>query len=388
MTFRSARIRGALGLILVLAVAAILIALGILPRLRARQVLREQTNHSAVPAINIIHPTRSAPAEEVVLPGNIQAFVDAPIYARTNGYLRHWYFDIGARVKKGQLLADIESPEIDRQLEQAKEDLRTEQANLELAQITAKRYVDLFKTDSVAKQDVDTAVQNAAARNAGFRSAQANVSRLQSMVGFEKIYAPFDGVVTARNTDIGQLIDSGSSPNAARELFHVAALDKLRVFTQVPQTYSHEAVPGVKADLTLPELPGRRFTGTLVRTAKSIDPVTRTLTVEVDVPNTGGLLFPGAYTEIHLRVKSSAPALLIPATSLIFRSQGLRVPVVENGNRVHLLPVTLGKDFGNAVEVVAGLSADAAVVANPPDSLVDGEAVRIVPPAKAKEVEE
>lgn len=374
-------------MMVVLAIAAILVVFGIVPRLRGRQVLREQTNHSAEPAINIIHPTRSAPAEEVVLPGNIQAFVDAPIYARTNGYLRHWYFDIGARVKKGQLLADIESPEIDRQLEQAKEDVRTEQANLELAQITAKRYVDLFKTDSVAKQDVDTAVQNAAARTAGFRSAQANVSRLQSLVGFEKVYAPFDGVVTARNTDTGQLIDSGSAPNGARELFHVAAIDKLRVFVQVPQTYSHEAVPGVKADLTLPELPGRRFTGTLVRTAKAIDPVTRTLTVEVDVPNTQSLLFPGAYTEIHLRVSSSTPALLIPATSLLFRSQGLRVPVVENGNRVHLVPVTLGKDFGNSVEVLAGLSADASIVANPPDSLVDGEMIRIVAASTTNQVE-
>ena len=387
MSSRSNRLRGAVGLLVVLAVAAILVVFGIVPRLRGRQVLREQTNHSAEPAINIIHPTRSAPAEEVVLPGNIQAFVDAPIYARTNGYLRHWYFDIGARVKKGQLLADIESPEIDRQLEQAKEDVRTEQANLELAQITARRYVELFKTDSVAKQDVDTAVQNAAARTAGFRSAQANVSRLQSLVGFEKLYAPFDGVVTARNTDTGQLIDSGSAPNGARELFHVAAIDKLRVFVQVPQTYSHEAVAGVKADLTLPELPGRRFTGTLVRTAKAIDPVTRTLTVEIDVPNTQGLLFPGAYTEIHLRVKSSTPALLIPATSLIFRSQGLRVPVVENGNRVHLIPVTLGKDFGNSVEVLAGLSADASVVANPPDSLVDGETIRIVAASTTNQVE-
>ncbi len=379
------RFKTSLGAIVVLVLVGALVAFGIIPRIRSRQVLREQTNRSAVPSISILHPTRAAPGQEVILPGNIQAFIDAPIYARTNGYLRHWYFDIGAHVKKGQLLADIESPEVDRQLQQAKEDLKTEQANLELAQITAKRYLDLFKTDSVAKQDVDNAVQNAAARNATVKSAQANVMRLEQLVNFERVYMPFDGVITARNTDIGQLIDSGSSGGPTRELFHIAAIDKLRVFVQVPQTYSHETVPGIHADLTLPELPGRRFTGTLVRTARAIDPTTRTLTVEVDVMNSTGLLFPGAYTEIHFKIKSDNPTLIIPSTSLIFRSQGLRIPIVDRQNRVHLLPVTLGKDFGNTVEVLAGLPADASVVSNPPDSLVEGEEVRIVEPASVKE---
>lgn len=382
------RLRAILGLILVLAIAASLVVFGILPRLRARQALREETNRSAVPEIVILHPTRGNPAEEVVLPGNIQAFIDAPIYARTNGYLRHWYFDIGAHVKKGQLLADIESPEIDRQLQQAREDLRTEQANLQLAQITAKRYSELFQSDSVAKQDVDNAVGNAAARNATVQSAQANVERLQQLVNFEKIYAPFDGVITARNTDIGQLIDSGSSTGNTRELFHVAAIDRLRVFVQVPQTYSHVAAPGTKADLTLPELPGRRFVGTLVRTTRAIDPVTRTLMVEVDVVNSSGLLLPGAYCEVHLKVQSNMPTLIIPATSLIFRTAGLRVPVVQNGNLVRLVPVVLGRDFGNTVEVVSGLSSDSAIVANPPDSLVDEEKVRVVRPGKTQESEE
>ena len=379
--------RTLIGAVLVLALVGALVAFGIIPRIRARQVLREQTDRTAVPSIGILHPTRAVPAQEVILPGNIQAFVDAPIYARTNGYLRHWYFDIGAHVKKGQLLADIESPEVDRQLQQAKEDLKTEQANLELAQITAKRYVDLFKTDSVAKQDVDNAVQNAAARNATVKSAQANVLRLEQLVNFEKIYIPFDGVITARNTDMGQLIDSGSAGGPTRELFHIAAIDRLRVFVQVPQTYSHETVPGIHADLTLPELPGRRFTGTLVRTARAIDPTTRTLTVEVDVVNSSGLLFPGAYTEVHFKIKSDNPTLIIPSTSLIFRSQGLRVPIVDKQSRVHLLPVTLGKDFGNTVEVLAGLPADASVVSNPPDALVEGEAVRIVEPPSAKQDE-
>ncbi len=382
------RLRTVLSVLIVLVVIAVVVASGIIPRLRARQALRQETRLESEPAVAVLRPTRAAPAEEVVLPGNIQAFIEAPIYARTNGYLRHWYFDIGAHVRKGQLLADIESPEVDRELQQAKEDVRTAQANLELAQITATRYVDLFKTDSVAKQDVDNAVQTAAARKATVQSAQANVGRLQQMVGFEKVYAPFDGVITARNTDIGQLIDSGSSGGAMRELFHIAAVNKLRVFVQVPQTYSHDTVPGMKPDLTLPELPGRRFTGTLVRTARSIDPVTRTLTVEVDIVNSTGLLFPGAYTEVHFKIHSITPALIIPSTSLIFRSQGLRVPVVGSDNRVRLLPVILGKDFGTTVEVLSGLTADASVVANPPDALVNGELVRIVHPKPAKEAEE
>jgi RND family efflux transporter MFP subunit len=382
------RFRIVLGLLLVALIAAALIIAGILPRVRARQALREETDRAAQPAVGVVQPKRGNPAEQLVLPGNIQAFIDAPIYARTNGYVRRWYFDIGAHVKKGQLLAEIESPEVDRQLQQAREDLRTDQANLELAQITAKRYVDLFKTDSVAKQDVDNAVQTAAARTASVRSAEANVQRLQQMVDFEKIYAPFDGVITARNTDIGQLIDSGSAGGPTRELFHIAAIDKLRVFVQVPQAYSHETTPGLAAELTFPEMPGRRFPGTLVRTARAIDPATRTLNVEVDAANPSGVLFPGAYTEIHFKIRAASPALIIPSTSLIFRSQGLRIPVVDASNHVHFVAVTLGKDFGNTVEVLAGLSEDARIVANPPDSLVDGESVRIVQPKTIESAED
>jgi RND family efflux transporter MFP subunit len=385
---KSARLRLGLGVLIVVAVAAALVAYGVMPRVKARQELQDQTSHAAHPTVTVVRPQLSAPSEELVLPGNIQAFIDAPIYARTNGYLRRWYFDIGAHVKKGQLLADIESPEVDRELQQATEDLRTAQANLELAQITAARYVDLFKTDSVAKQDVDNAVQGAAARNAAVKSAQANVQRLQQLVNFEKVYAPFDGVITARNTDIGQLIDSGSSGGPTRELFHIAAMDRLRVFVQVPQASSHDTVPGVSADLTLPELPGKRFPGTLVRTARAIDPVTRTLTVEVDVVNSTGQLFPGAYASVHFKIKQKTPTLIIPAVALIFRSQGLRVAKVDQNNRVRLLPVTLGRDLGNTVEVVVGLSPDDAVISNPPDSLVEGEIVRIVHPQSTKETEE
>jgi RND family efflux transporter MFP subunit len=377
MSRAGSRIRAIVIALAVLAVVALVVAAGILPRLRARQVLRKQTTISAEPVVTVVRPQRENLAEEVVLPGNIQAFIDAPIYARTNGYLKKWYFDIGAHVKKGQLLAEIESPEVDQQLQQAREDLATNQADLKLAQITAERYVGLFKTDSVAKQDVDNAVQNAASKEAVVKAAQANVRRLEQMVSFEKLYVPFDGVVTARNTDIGQLIDSGSSGGPQRELFHVAAIDKLRVFVNVPQVYSHATRPGIKGDLTLPEIPGRRFEGTLVRTADAIDPATRTLLVEVDVVNSTGLLFPGAYTEVHFKIKSNGSTLIIPSNSLVFRSEGLRVPIVVNGNRTALVPVMLGRDFGDRVEVVSGLSSDALVIANPPDSLVNGEIVRV-----------
>lgn len=364
-------------LITVLIIAAALVASGIFPRLRARQTLREQASMTAIPVVTVVHPKREAPAEEVVLPGNIQAFIDAPIYARTSGYLKRWYFDIGSRVKASQLLAEIESPEVDQQLQQAREDLSTAEANLKLAEITAERYNALLKQDSIAKQDVDTAVQNAAARGSAVKSAQANVNRIQQMVAFEKIYAPFSGVITARNTDVGQLISSGSSSNANRELFHIAAVNKLRVFVNVPQTYSHVTTPGLKADLTLPELPGRRFPGTLVRTSDAMDQNTRTLLVEVDVVNSTGLLFPGAYAQVHFKMKSHDPALIIPSASLVFRSEGLRVPIVTGANRANLIPVTLGRDFGNTVEVLSGLTEDTAVIADPPDSLVSGQEVRI-----------
>jgi RND family efflux transporter MFP subunit len=370
--------------ILVLAVVALVVAAGIIPRLHQQQILKQETLIAAEPAVTVTRPKVGNPAEEVILPGNIQAFIDAPIYARTSGYLKAWYFDIGAHVKQGQLLAVIESPEVDQQLQQAREDLSTSEANLKLAQITASRYVDLFKTDSVAKQDVDNAVQDAAAKGATVKSAQANVARLQQMVDFEKIYAPFDGVITARNTDIGQLIQAGSAAGTGsttgggKELFHVAAINKLRVFVEVPQVYSHAAKPGMQADLTLPELPGRRFAGALVRTADAMDPVTRTLTVEVDVVNSTGMLYPGAYAQVHFKVKSNQVALIVPASSLMFRSEGLRLPTVVNGNRISLVPVIVGRDFGDTIEVLSGLSESASIVENPPDSLVEGEVVRVV----------
>jgi RND family efflux transporter MFP subunit len=378
-------IKGVLFTLGLVIVAALLVVSGILPRLRARQALQQETNYTAAPAVTVIKPTHGAPAEEVVLPGNMQAFVDAPIYARTSGYLKRWYYDIGAHVKQGQLLAEIESPEVDQQLAQARENLESAQADLRLAQITATRYTDLFKTDSVAKQDVDNAVQNAASHVAAVKAAEANVARLQQMVDFEKVYVPFTGVVTARETDIGQLVQAGSQQN--HELFHVASIDRLRVFVNVPQIYSQQTKPGLGADLMVPEMPGARFPGTLVRTSDSFDPATRTVTVEIDVPNKDSRLLPGAYSEVHFKMKPQPGTLIIPATSLIFRAQGLRVPVVRDGKAV-LIPITTGRDFGNTVEILAGLSEDDLVIANPPDSLVEGEAVRVVKAKAAAQAEE
>jgi RND family efflux transporter MFP subunit len=264
-------------------------------------------------------------------------------------------------------------------LQQVRDDVGTAEANLKLAQITAERYSGLLQQDSISKQDVDTAVQNAAARATALRSAQANVRRLEELVSFERIYAPFDGVITARNTDVGQLIASGVATAGNRELFHIAAVNRLRVFVNVPQLYSHLAKVGMTADLSLPDLPGRRFPGTLVRTSDSFDQATRTLLAEVDVDNPTGVLFANAYTEVHFKMKATGTTLVIPATSLIFRSEGLRVPVVRNGNRVSMVPVNLGRDFGNTVEVLSGLQSDSPVVSDPPDSLVDGESIRVVP---------
>jgi RND family efflux transporter MFP subunit len=368
--------RGFLLLIVALIVVAAVVVAGIVPRRRARAALREETAQLAIPSVRAVRPSHGAPHTEIVLPGNMQAFADAPIYARTNGYLKRWYVDIGGRVKAGQVLAEIESPEVDQQLAQAQADLNTAKANLDLAEITAKRYEDLKNTDSVSKQDVDNAEGDFQAKKAALASAASNVKRLQELQSFEKIYAPFDGVITARNTDVGHLINSGAG-GAQSELFHIAAIRTLRVYVNVPQEYSASARPGLSADLTLSEFPGRRFQGKLVRTANAIDPTTRTLLAEIDVNNSSGELLPGAYAEVHLKVPSGAATYILPVTALIFRSQGLQVALVED-NKARLVPVTLGRDFGTEVEVLSGLPESALVIMNPPDSLISGEAVRVV----------
>jgi RND family efflux transporter MFP subunit len=361
-------------------VVAIVIS-GILPRINARAALDKETAEMAIPTVSVVRPKRGAPAQEVVLPANVQAYIDAPIYARTNGYLKRWYADIGAHVKAGQLLAEIETPEVDQQLRQARADLATAQANLNLSQITANRYEDLLKTDSVSKQETDNAAGDFAAKQATVQSAQANVRRLEELQAFEKIYAPFDGVITARNTDIGALIDSGSSGGSRTELFHIAQPDKLRVYVNVPEAYSQAAKPGLMANLVLSEFPGRLFPGTLVRTAEAIDQSTRTLLVEIRVNNPTGTLLSGAYAEVHLKLPTATSALILPVNTLLFRSEGLRVAALTDGKHAELKPITLGHDFGSEVEVVAGLTGDESVIVNPPDSIVSGEEVRIAQPA-------
>ncbi len=369
--------RSGLWIILALLIIAAIVAAGIIPRSRAARDLRKETNDLAVPSVSVVHPKLGAPLSEITLPGNIQAFTDSPIYARTNGYLKKWYVDIGARVKAGQLLADIETPEVDQQLDQARADLNTAQANYNLSQITSTRYEDLLKTDSVSKQDVDNAHGDFEAKKAMVSSAQSNVKRLEELQSFEKNYAPFEGVITARNTDVGHLINSGNG-GPATELFNIAAVRTMRVYINVPQQYSQAAKPGITATLTLQEFPGREFQGKLVRTADAIDVASRTLLVEVDVDNPLGEILPGAYTEVHLKVPSGVPALILPVSALIFRSDGLQVGTVQDGNRAALTKITLGRDMGSEVEVVSGVTASDLVIANPPDSLISGETVRVV----------
>ena len=363
--------------LLILVVAVLLVVFGILPRIQARTALRQETLRMAVPTVAVVQPKRSAPAQEIILPANVQAFADAPIYARTNGYLKRWYVDIGSRVKEGQLLAEIDTPEVNQQLRQARADLGTAQANLNLSKITADRYQGLLKTDSVSKQESDNAVGDYEAKQANVQSAQANVKRLEELQSFQRIYAPFSGVITARNTDIGALINSGSTGGNGNELFHIAQPDKLRVYVSVPQIYSQAAKPGLTADLTLAEFPGRRFQGKLVRTANAIDPTSRTLLVEIAVDNPTGQLFTGSYAEVHFKLPTPTTSLILPVNTLLFRSEGLRVATVGEGQKVTLKQITLGHDFGSEVEVVAGLDGNEKVIINPPDSVVDGESVRI-----------
>jgi RND family efflux transporter MFP subunit len=374
---KGSRVRSTVILLAILLVIAVAVAAGIIMRLRASKALAAETNELATPTVLVIQPKPGATAQEILLPGNIQAFVDAPIYARTNGYLKRWYFDIGAHVKQGQLLAEIESPEVDHQLAQAEADLGTAQANAHLSEITANRFTDLLKQNAVSQQDTDNAVSDLAARRTAVKSAQANVDRLKQLVAFEKVYAPFDGVVTARNTDIGQLIDSGATGGQARSLFQIAAINRLRVFINVPQIYSQVATPGLTADLTFAEFPGRRFQGKLVRTSRSIDPTSRTLNVEVDVDNSKGELFPGAFAEVHLKLKQGVPTLTIPVSALLFRQEGLRVVVARSDNTAELVPITLGRDFGSFVEVSTGLTGQERVITNPPDSVINGERLNV-----------
>jgi RND family efflux transporter MFP subunit len=364
-------------LVMVLIVAAVLI-FGIRSRVKAAASLRTVTAQMALPSVSVVKPKQTASAQEIVLPGNIQPFISSPIYARTDGYLKKWYFDIGAHVKAGQLLAIIQTPEVDQQLAQARSNLATAQANLELAKITRDRYQGLLTKRAVAQQDVDNAVGTYNANKAVVDADMANVQRYQALVSFERVYAPFDGVITARNTDIGDLINSGSNTAPRTNLFDMVQPGTLRVYVNVPEEYSRGIVPGQTAsDIVLAEFPGEGFSGKLVRTANAINMTTRTLLAEIDVDNPKGTLLTGSYAEVHLKVPGQGSTFLIPVNTLIFRSQHLQVGVVRNG-KIVLAEVTPGHDFGAEIEIVAGLKADDQVVLNPPDSLVTGQQVQIV----------
>ena len=375
-TKKSARMRGLALAVVSVAVAAVL-GYGMWSRVRASKKLGAETSQLAVTTVSVVTPKQSTPAQEIILPGNVQPFISSPIYARTNGYLKNWYADIGAHVKQGQLLAVIDAPEVDQQLAQSLSNLNTAKANLALAEITKNRYEGLIKTNAVAQQDVDNAVGSYKANQAIVEADEANVKQLQALQGFERVYAPFDGVVTARNTDIGDLIDSGSSGGVKTDLFHIAQPGVLRVYVNVPEEYSQGVKVGMTANLALAEFPGRTFQGKLVRTAEAINVTTRTLLIEVDVQNPTSILLTGSYAEVHLQVPTAASTFLIPVNTLLFRTEGLRVGVVKDG-KVALATVTAGHDFGDQIEIVSGLKADDQVIVNPPDSIVAGQQVQIV----------
>ncbi len=361
---------------------ALLILHGIQGRVRAESSLVQRTEERAIPGVHVIQPKRGGLAGELALPGSMEAFTETPVYARTNGYLRKWYVDIGAQVKSGQLLAEIETPEIDQQLRQAKAELTTAQANLKLAKSTAERWESLRKNDSVSQQATDEKLGDLESKGAVMEASAANVKRLEETQAFQKIYAPFDGVITARNIDIGDLVNAGSN-GPGKELFHMAAVHLMRVYIQVPQMNSRSATPGTPAELDIPEMPGRHFAGRVARTSDSMDVASRTLKVEVDVDNPQGLLMPGEFVEVRLKLPAPVNSVTVPVNALLFRSEGMSAAAVRDG-RVVLLPVTIGHDYGDALEVTSGLRPDEQLIVNPPDSIASGQKVQVIEEGVAK----
>ncbi|QEE26782.1 efflux RND transporter periplasmic adaptor subunit [Terriglobus albidus] len=370
----------AVGVAAVALVAAV--AWGIHDRVHAESELKEETRISAIQTVHVVHATGAGgkDGQELILPGNAQAYTDTPIYARTGGYLRKWYADIGQHVKQGQLLAQIETPELDQQLQAAEADLKQAQANLDLAKTTNDRWQALVSKRAVSKQEADQAQSTLEARQSLMAASEANVRRLQQLQGFERVIAPFDGTITARNTDVGALITAAGggsgATGSAQELFHLAAVGKLRVYVAVPEVYSSEIQDGMKVELTQDATPDLKFTGTVVRNSNAIDQSSRTLNVEVDVDNPQGKLMPGAYVFAHFRLAGKATAVTLPSNALLFRSEGLRVGIVRD-NHVQLVPIRIGRDFGSNVEVISGLNGDDAVILDPSDSLENGMEVKI-----------
>jgi RND family efflux transporter MFP subunit len=365
------------------AVATALLAIGIAPRLQASTELTKQVDAQRYLTVETLTPTRAPASQELLLPGNVMPFADASIYARTSGYIQHWYADIGAKVKAGQTLADIDTPELDAQLRQARADEATAKANYTFANSTAQRWQTMLQTQSVSQQDADAKTSDSAAKLAAWQAAQANVARLSELVSYEKVTAPFDGVITARNVDVGALVTAGGSPGIAAanggELFHIEQTDRLRVYVDVPQNDAQGVTPGTKVYLTTQQYPGRKFDATVARSTNSIDPVSRTLRVEVDVDNRDGTLLPGAYSQVHLALETAHPALEVPVSALLFRPDGVTVAVIGNGDKVQLKTVTIGRDFGTYVEVATGLAATDRVINNPGDAISSGETVRVAP---------
>jgi RND family efflux transporter MFP subunit len=347
------------------------IAYGLHLRSTSEKHLAVATLEAAIPSVDVVHPTAGSQADELALPGSVQAFTDTPIYSRTNGYLKKWYFDIGSQVRKGQLLAEIETPEIDQQLDQSRAELERMQANAQLAGVTSNRWQALLAKHAVSQQEADQTRANYIAAQAAVDASRANVRRLEQLQNYERIVAPFDGVLTARNTDIGDLIDAGSGSNNPRELFHLAAVNRLRVYVAVPEVYSDSIHDGDSATLTQDSNPDEKIPGMIVRNADAIDHSTRTLNVEVDVDNSKGVLRPGAYVFVHFHLPAIGNTVTIPSNTLLFRAEGLRVGVVR-GDHVQLVPVTIGHDFGNSVEITSGLTSSDEVVLDPSDSLASG----------------
>jgi len=371
-----------IGFVVVLAIVG---AFVLIQRRSQYEALAKETDKLAIPTVAVMHPTVEAPQEDLVLPGTLQAYVESPIYARTNGYLKKWYYDIGSRVKQGDLLADIDTPEVDQQLAQARADLNTAQANASLSKITAARFEELIKTDGVSKQEVDNAAGDLAAKQATVQSAQANVRRLEELESFKHVYAPFSGVITRRNVDIGNLINAGNG-GIQQQLFFLAQTDPIRLYVNVPDIYAPSIKRGLGASLELTQYPGKRFQAQVVRTADAIDLATRTLLTEVDVPNHGGELLPGGYAQVHLAIKVASVRLAVPVNALLFRSEGLRAVVVDSDHKTHLKPLSIGRDYGTSLEVLQGLEASDWMVVNPPDSLDEGQQVNVKelpPPASS-----
>jgi len=375
------------GLFLGLVVIAVLLVIAggftLLHRRSQYKALASETETLAVPTVSVIHPIAASDSEDLVLPSTLQAYVESPIYARTSGYLKKWYHDIGSRVHKGELLADIDAPEIDQQLEQSRAELGTAQANQNLSQITAARYEGLLQSDSVSKQEADNASGDLAAKRANTQSAEANVRRLQETAGFKHVYAPFSGVVTRRNVDLGNLVNAGNG-GSAQQLFALAQTDPIRVFVNVPENYAPNIHVGLGAYLELAQYPGQKFHGTVARTADSIDLNTRTLLTEVDVPNKTGQLLPGGYAQVHLEVKVTGARLQVPVNALLFRSEGLRAVVIDDDHKTHLQALTIGRDYGTTLEVLQGLQATDWIVLNPADSLDDNVHVNVKQLAQSK----